>query len=179
MLATRDDGPPPRVSISQTAIAGATLGQTEQAYKQLYGAGWRSDLVTEPNFPALIFVHRSQSIYFDPETRRSIIVTTWNPEHRTSAGVGPCSSLQELEAVYGSALKPSRWNTQEGKTYAYTVGPNLLFAFNGRPPNPSKRVTAVALYDGDGPKNDGRGVDVKSGTLPFAGYIALSESVCS
>jgi hypothetical protein len=40
-------------------------------------------------------------------------------------------------------------------------------------------VTAVALYDGNGPKNDGRGVDVKSGTLPFAGYIALNESVCS
>ena len=179
MLATRDDGPPPRVSISQTAIAGATLGQTEQAYKQLYGPGWRSDILTLPNFRALIFVHQGQSVYFDPDTGRSIIVTTWNPEHRTSAGVGPCSSLQELEAVYGSALKPSRWNTHEGKIYAYTVGPNLLFAFNGRPPNPSKRVTAVALYDGDGPKNDGRGVDVKSGTLPFAGYIALSESVCS
>ena len=177
-LATRDDGLP-RVSISQTSIAGGTLGQTEEAYKQLYGAGWRSDLVTEPNFPALIFVHRRQSIYFDPETRRSIIVTTWNPDHRTAAGVGPCSSLEELEAAYGSALKPSRWNTQEGKVYAYTVGENLLFAFNGRPPNPSKRVTAVALYDGDGPSNDGRGVDVKSGTLPFAGYIALNESVCS
>ena len=177
-LATRDDGLP-RVSISQTSIAGGTLGQTEESYKQLYGAGWRSDLVTEPNFPALIFVHRRQSIYFDPETRRSIIVTTWNPDHRTAAGVGPCSSLEELESAYGSALKPSRWNTQEGKVYAYTVGENLLFAFNGRPPNPSKRVTAVALYDGDGPSNDGRGVDVKSGTLPFAGYIALNESVCS
>ena len=132
-----------------------------------------------PTSRALIFVHRRQSIYFDPDTGRSIIVTTWNPDHRTAAGVGPCSSLEELESAYGSALKPSRWNTQEGKIYAYTVGENLLFAFNGRPPNPSKRVTAVALYDGDGPKNDGRGVDVESGTLPFAGYIALSESVCS
>ena len=97
VLATRDDGPPPRVSISQAAIAGATLGQTEKAYKQLYGPGWRSDVLTEPNFPALIFVYRKQSIYFDPDTRRSIIVTTWNPEHRTAAGVGPCSSLEELE----------------------------------------------------------------------------------
>jgi serine/threonine-protein kinase len=178
VLATRDDGSSPRVGISQAAIAGARLGQTEAAYKKLYGPGWRSDILTLPNFRALIFVHRKQSIYFDPDTRRSIIVTTWNPEHRTAAGVGPCSSLEELQAAYGSALKPSRWNTQEGKIYAYTVGPNLLFAFNGRPPNPSKRVTAVALYDGNGPKNDGQGVDVKSGTLPFAGYIALSESVC-
>ena len=179
VLALRGDEPPPRVSISQNAIAGATLGHTEESYKQLYGLGWRSDVITEPNFPVLIFVYRRQSIYFDPDTRRSIIVTTWNPEHRTAAGVGPCSSLEELESAYGSALKPSPWNTQEGKIYAYTVGENLLFAFNGRPPNPSKRVTAVALYDGDGPKDDGRGVDVQSGTLPFAGYVALNESVCS
>ena len=137
------------------------------------------DLITAPNFPALIFVHRRQSIYFDSDTRRSIIVTTWNADHRTAAGVGPCSSLDELRSAYGGALKPSPWNTQEGKVYAYTVGENLLFAFNGRPPNPSQRVTAVALYDGDGPADDGRGVDVEGGTLPFAAYIALSESVCS
>ena len=87
--------------------------------------------------------------------------------------------IEELKSAYGSALKPSRSNTQEGKIYAYTLGKNLLFALNGRPPNPSKHVTAVALYDGDGPHDDGRGVDVKDGTLPFAGYIALSESVCT
>ena len=178
-LLTRDEATPPAVGISQAAIAGATLGQTEKAYKQLYGPGWRSDILTVPNFPALIFTHRRQSIYFDPDTRRSIIVTTWNPDHRTAAGVGPCSSLEDLQSAYGGALKPSHWNTIDGNVYAYTVGENLLFAFNGPPPNPSKRVTAVALYDGNGPKNDGRGVDVKSGTLPFAGYIALSESVCS
>ena len=40
-------------------------------------------------------------------------------------------------------------------------------------------MTAVALYDGNGPNDDGRGVDVQGGTLPFAGFIALSESVCS
>ena len=179
MLATRGDRSPAQVSITQTSIAGGKLGQTEEAYKQLYGVGWRSDIITAPNFPALIFVHRRQSIYFDSDTRRSIIVTTWNADHRTAAGVGPCSSLDELRSAYGGALKPSPWNTQEGKVYAYTVGENLLFAFNGRPPNPSQRVTAVALYDGDGPADDGRGVDVEGGTLPFAAYIALSESVCS
>jgi len=179
VLATRDGGPPRRVGISQSAIAGATLGRTEAAYKKLYGPGWRSDILTVPGFRALIFASRRQSVYFDPDTGRSIIVTTWNPDHRTTAGVGPCSSLEELKSAYGSALKPSRWNTQEGQVYAYTVGPNLLFAFNGRPPNPSKRVTTVALYDGNGPTDDGRGVDARNGTLPFAGYIALSESVCS
>jgi len=174
----RDEATPSAVSISQTSIAGATLGRNEEAYKKLYGLGWREDVVTVPGFPVLIYAHRRQAIYFDPDTRRSNIVTTWNRDHKTAAGVGPCSSVEELKSAYGSALKPSRSNTQEGKIYAYTLGKNLLFALNGRL-NPSKHVTAVALYDGDGPQDDGRGVDVKDGTRPFAGYIALSESVCT
>ena len=179
LLATRDDPSPTPVSITQTAIAGATLGFTESAYKELYGLGWRADVVTAPSFPVLIFQFRRQAIYFDPDTRRANIITTWNENHRTAAGVGPCSTIEELKSAYGSALKPSRWSTQQGKVYAYTLGKNLLFAASGRPPNPSKFVTAVALYDGDGPRNDGSGVDVQSGTLPFAGFIALNESTCS
>jgi tRNA A-37 threonylcarbamoyl transferase component Bud32 len=179
LLATRDDPSPTPVSITQTAIAGATLGLTESAYKELYGLGWRADVVTAPSFPVLIFQFRRQAIYFDPDTRRANIITTWNKNHRTAAGVGPCSTIEELKSAYGSALKPSRWSTQQGKVYAYTLGKNLLFAASGRPPNPSKFVTAVALYDGDGPRNDGSGVDVQSGTLPFAGFIALNESTCS
>jgi serine/threonine-protein kinase len=179
VMASRDAPAPAPVSITQTAIAGAKLGLTQAAYKELYGIGWRADVVTAPGFPVLIYQHRRQSIYFDPDTRRGIIVTTWNREHRTAAGVGPCSTIDELKAAYGTALKPSPWNAQEGKVYAYTVGNNLLFAANGLPPNPSKFVTAVALYDGDGPRNDGSGVNEQGGTLPFAGFIALSESTCS
>ena len=179
VLATRDAPAPAPVSITQTAIAGAKLGLTQAAYKELYGIGWRADVVTAPGFPVLIYQHRRQSIYFDPDTRRGIIVTTWNREHRTAAGIGPCSTIDELKAAYGPALKPSPSNTQQGKVYAYLVGKNLLFAANGLPPNPSKFVTAVALYDGDGPRNDGRGVNQQGGTLPFAGFIALSESTCS
>lgn len=179
ILTTRDNGPPAPVTISQTSIAGATLGQTQADYKELYGIGWRADVVTEPDFPVLIFQHRRQAIYFHPDTRRGIIVTTWNRDHRTAAGVGPCSTIEELKSAYGSALKPSRWSTQKGKVYAYTVGENLLFAANGLPPNPSTFVTAVVLYDGDGPRNDGTGVDVRGGTLPFAGFIGSNESTCA
>jgi hypothetical protein len=99
-------------------------------------------------------------------------------EPSDAAGIGPCSTIEEAKSAYGSALKPSRWNTIDGKVYAYLVGKNLLLAANGRPPHPSKFVTAVALYDGDGPRNDGSGVDEQNGTLPFAGFIALSESTC-
>jgi predicted Ser/Thr protein kinase len=178
LLMMGDDAPSPAVNITQTSIAGARIGLPEDAYKDLYGIGWRADVVSAPNFPVLIFHNRQESVYFDPDTRRAIIVTTWNRNHRTAAGVGPCSTIEELKSAYGSALKPSSWNTIDGKVYAYLVGKNLLFAANGLPPNPSTLVTAVALYDGDGPRNDGRGVDVRSGTLPFAGYIALSESSC-
>jgi predicted Ser/Thr protein kinase len=175
----RDSEPSPPAAISQGAIAGAPLGLTEDAYKKRFGPGWRSDVVTEPGFPVLIYAQRKQAIYFDPDTRRAIIVTSWNPKHRTAAGVGPCSSIEELEEAYGPTVEPSHWNTQNGKVYAYTVGKNLLFAAGGLPPDPGKHVTAVALYEGDGPKDDGRGVDVEGGTLPFAGYIAISESPCS
>jgi len=179
LMTMRDGGAPQRVTITQASIAGAKLGLTQTAYKELYGIGWRSDVVTEPGFPVLIYQHRREAIYFDPDTRRGIIITTWNRDHRTAEGIGPCSTIEELKSVYGSALKPSRWSSQEGKVYAYTFGKNLLFAANGLPPNPSEFITAVVLYDGDGPRNDGSGVDVHNGTLPFAGYIALNESTCT
>ena len=82
----RDEATPSAVSISQTSIAGATLGRNEEAYKELYGLGWRADVVTVPGFPVLIYAHRRQAIYFDPDTRRSNIVTTWNRDHKTAAG---------------------------------------------------------------------------------------------
>ena len=102
-----------------------------------------------------------------------IIITTWNDAFRTAAGVGPCSTIDELKAAYGSRLRPSKFNTQEGKVYAYTVGKNLLFAANGAPPTPSKYVTSVALYDGSAP-----GANKPHGSLPFAGFVALSENNC-
>ena len=67
-------------------------------------------------------------------------------------------------------------STIDGKVYALPpVGKNLLLAANGRPPHPSKFVTAIALYDGDGPRNDGSGVDEQNGTLPFAGFFIAAE----
>ena len=84
---------------------------------------------------------------------------------------------RELKSAYGGAPKPARPNAGGGRSTPTTLGENLLFALDGRQ-NPSKRVTAVALYDGDGPQDDGRGVDVEEwGTLPFAGYIPQRERV--
>jgi tRNA A-37 threonylcarbamoyl transferase component Bud32 len=179
LLATGGDADRPPVAISQASIAGARLGLKMDAYKRLFGPGWRQDVLTQANFPILIHHPRRQSVYFDGKTRKAIIITTWNRNHRTAEGVGPCSTVEELKAAYGSGVKPSPWNTIKGKVYAYLVGENLLFAVGGLPPNPGTTVTAVALYDGDGPRDDGRGVDVDGGTLPFAGFVAISETPCS
>ena len=51
LLATRGDPIPSPVGITQTSIAGATLGLTQAAYKELYGIGWRADVVTATGLP--------------------------------------------------------------------------------------------------------------------------------
>ena len=165
--------------ISQQSIGGARLGSTAPAFKKLFGSPYREDVASQPGFPVLIFHARDLSVYFSPKTHKSIIVTTWNRAYRTAAGVGPCSSVQQLKAAYGPRLKPSHWNVVHGRVFGYTVGRNLFFGMYGGPTITPTRVSAVALYDGNGPRNDGSGVDVGGGTLPFAAYIALSETPCT
>jgi hypothetical protein len=147
--------------------------------KRLLRIPWRQDVFSAPGFPTLIFHEREVSVYFDGTRPRAIIVTTWNPAYRIAGGVGPCSKLADAKRAFGSALKPSRWNTQHGRVYGYTLGQNLFLAMIGTGKRVSDTIGVVALYDGNGPRNDGTGVDVRSGTLPFAGYVALSETTCS
>ena len=165
--------------MSQSSIAGIQLGMTIPQVKRLLGTPWRQDVFSAPGYPTLIFHERDISVYFDGKKPHAIIVTTWNPDYRIAGGVGPCSTLAEAKRAFGNALKPSRWNTQHGRVYGYTVGEEPI----PRDDRHDKRVTdtigVVALYDGDGPHDDGRGVDVRNGTLPFAGYVALSETTCS
>jgi serine/threonine-protein kinase len=166
-------------AISQSSIAGAHLGVTIPEVKKQFGIGWRQDVVTGPGFPVLIFQERQLAVYFDAERSSANIVTTWNPRYRTAAGVGPCSPIADAKAAYGSRFRPSPWNTQKGVVYGYVVKPNLFFTVGGLPGRLRDRIGVVALYDGDGPQNDGAGVDVRGGTLPFAGFIALSETQCT
>jgi len=112
-------------------------------------------------------------------------VTTSIPTGTLVAGfrVGPsigrgASTLDDAKAVYGSRFQPSRQNTQKGIVYGYIVKPNLFFTRGGLPGRLTDRIGVVALY-GDGPRDDGSGVDVRGGTLSFAGYIALSETQCT
>jgi hypothetical protein len=152
-----------RVFITPRGFVNAPLGLGYNEYKAIFGVGWREDVFVPPRFPVLYYFDRAFGIYFDKPGGHSIIMTTWNPHYRTNAGVGPCTPLRVLRAVYGNALRPSPDNTVNGKVYAYIVG-RIVFGANGPPGHPSKTVTAVGVYRGT--------------TRGFAAFVTLSEPTC-
>jgi hypothetical protein len=163
LLVTRDDANPTPPQITPASIAGATLGLTKDDYKALFGVGWREEIFEGPDYPTLRYFGRKLAIYFQPHVSPAVEITTWNNDFRTAAGIGPCSSIDDLKNAYGNALRPSPENTINGKVYAYIVG-HLIFGANGRPPHPSTHVTAVGIYSGI--------------TLGFAAYVVLNEPSC-
>jgi Protein kinase domain len=163
--------PAEAAAITPSSIAGARLGLPESAYAELVGGRRRRDVLPESGHVRLTFVDREVAVYFKGLTDTAVEVTTWNKAYRTTEGVGPCSTLPQVKKAYGTRLKPSNQNTIDGHVYAYTVGRSLIFAFNGPPPHPAQRVTAVALYYGDAPE-----ADVAGGSLSFAGFIAINEA---
>lgn len=157
-------------AITPSSIAGATLGLTAAGYRRLLGAPSRLEKAKGgdlglPGFQQpdgwsrLVFPRRKLEVYFDGGTR-SVLVTTWNRAFRTTAGIGPCSTVAQLRKAYGSKLKPSAFNTQRGRVCVYTLG-DLLFAAADL-----VTVTAVGLYDSKAP-----GAQRKGGSLAYAGFV--------
>jgi predicted Ser/Thr protein kinase len=160
-----DIGP---ASISQTAIAGLKLGLPVEAYTQRFG-GWRAETLTELGFAALTFQSPKVAVYFPPKGKKAIIITTWNRDHRTAKGVGPCSTRQELKSAYGEELTPAKsvTSTERERVPAYLVGRNLLFAMS-----PDFRtVQVVALYDGGASR-----AHLPGGSESYANYVAQVEA---
>jgi hypothetical protein len=158
-------------AITQVSIAGAKLGLSARTYKKLIGGPAFRLPLSGPNgeptgFSRLVFP--SLSVYFEPKKTRGAVITTWNRRYKTASGIGPCSTLRELKLAYGDRLKPSKFNTQHGVVYAYTLGKNLIFAS----PNHTY-VEVVGLYNGSDPN-----VGKPGGSLSWAGYIVLSERTC-
>ncbi|MBA3736027.1 MAG: hypothetical protein H0W90_12680 [Actinobacteria bacterium] len=159
-------------AITQESIGGLRIGLTARAYTKLLGKPAYQQPFSDPalsTWKRLVYAKRGLSIHFPPKKSRSAVITTWNSSYKTAAGVGPCATITELKLAYGSRLKPSKFNTQHGVVYAYTLGKNLIFASN----SPHSIVEVVGLYNGSDPN-----VEQPGGTLAYAGGIALTERAC-
>lgn len=156
--------------VTPTSIARAKLGLSASAYKNLLGAPARKVALNAPEgWSELLFAKRHLGVYFKHGSDRGVLVTTWNRGYKTAAGIGPCSTITRLKKTYGNRLKPSKFNSQNGVVYAYTVGKNLIFASNNL-----TTVEVVGLYDGNDPD-----VNKPGGSLSYAGFVTLSETGCS
>ncbi len=158
--------------ITQASISGAALGRTEKAYKQHFG-GYKQLVLTEvdPSIPGLSFGQPGVAVYFRATPERGDIITTWNREFRTTAGIGPCSTLDEMKKAYGEGVRPSPYGTSPDgkKVHSYVVGRNLLFATQDQ-----KTISTVALYRGS-PNNQLN----KPGTpQSWANFVAAVETPC-
>jgi hypothetical protein len=136
-------------SITPSSIAGAKLGLKASAYKKLFGKPVRKDVLRFPtNWTRLAFTKRRIGVYLNLKGR-AVVVTTWNKKDKTAEGIGPCSSIAEAKATYGSRFVPTDAGTHAGVTITWTVGHVMFAAETGRGGfHQSDRVSAVGLYTG-------------------------------
>lgn len=165
-------------AITPSSIAGAKLGLGKAAYKRLLGTPVRFQAaaggsISDPGFQnpsdytRLSFTKRKMNVYFQGGVDHAIQITTWNKAYRTVEGVGPCSTIVQLQKAYGSRLKPNPGNDNQ----TYIVGRSLIFQVA----QGATRVMNVSLYDGSGPA-----WNKPSGPLYFASYVsAANDPVCS
>ena len=175
LVATRDThtpAPSASTEITQTSISGVALGRPRDAYKRRFG-GYQQLVLTEvdPAIPGLSFGQPEVAVYFRADREHADIITTWNRRLRTAAGVGPCSTIDELKQAYGEDVRPSPHAlSPDGKTvYAYVVGRNLLFATQDQ-----RTISAVALYRGSRNNQLNRPGSPQS----WANFVAAVERPC-
>jgi class 3 adenylate cyclase len=125
--------------ITPTSIGGAGLGLEQAAYIRAFGTASDSvGLNYPPNWVMQRFPSRDVNVYYAVKslgpivnlgkTGQAIEITTWNRADRTAAGIGPCSTLAQLKAAYGSRLTPQSPSPDRTFFFAYRLGKNLLFA---------------------------------------------------
>jgi tRNA A-37 threonylcarbamoyl transferase component Bud32 len=158
-------------TITQTSIAGVELGRPKAFYQQRFG-GYKALVLTEvePAIPGLTFGQPQVGVYFRADPERADIITTWNRQHRTAAGIGPCSTIDELKQAYGKAVQPNPHGVSpDGKTvHQWVVGPNLMFAVSGD----QRTIRAVALYRGWLPST------ARGARRGWAGFVSAVETPC-
>ena len=184
VLATRGGSASKPPAITQTSIAGAPLGLRVGGYTEILGhpdlrvdQGKRVPGFPSTEYPTLIFLKQKVAVYFpDGWQSKAKIITTWNREFASAAGVGPCSTIDEMKSIYRGGVKPDHWGTIGTKHFMYDVGRNLLFAVSEElstpgHPVPGQYVRAVGLFDGSAPE-----ADVDGGPRSFAGFVTGNET---
>jgi tRNA A-37 threonylcarbamoyl transferase component Bud32 len=181
ILTTRGGSDSTTPSITPTSIAGAPLGLRRAAYEQILGKGVRVEQPEEPGrtgYATVAFERPKVWVFFpDGFDAPGEIIVTWNEEFKTATGIGPCSTIDELEAAYGDKVRPDYFGTIGQKHFMYDVGRSLLFAATGPPPPPGQKpvpgkyVSAVGLFDGGAPHADEAG-----GPRNFAGFVTGNET---
>jgi len=157
-------------AITQTSIAGVELGRLRAFYTNRFG-GYKDLMLTElePAIPGVSFGQPQLAVYFRVDPDRADIITTWNRKHRTAAGIGPCSTIEEMKRAYGEAVHPSPHAMSPDKktVHAYVVGSNLIFATQNQ-----RTISAVALYRGSLPST------TRSDRQGWANFVAAVETPC-
>ena len=188
IVALRGESADGATAITQNSIAGAPLGLDVQGYTAIFGPpdlrvdqGKQVPGFPSTEYPTLIFLRQKVAVYFpDGWGSRAKIITTWNRDFKTAAGVGPCSTIEGMKAAYGEGVQADHWGTirRSGTTmhFMYDVGKNLLFAVSGElsqpgEPVPGRYVAAVGLFDGSVPN-----ADVEGGPRNFAGFVTGNET---
>jgi len=184
VLATRGGSTSRPPAITQTSIAGAPLGLRVGGYTEILGhpdlrvdQGKQVPGFPSTEYPTLIFLNQKVAVYFPNGWQSTAkIITTWNSEFASAAGVGPCSTIDDMKAIYRDEVRPDHWGTIGTKHFMYDVGKNLLFAVSEElstpgHPVPGKYVRAVGLFDGSAPD-----VDADGGPRSFAGFVTGNET---
>jgi tRNA A-37 threonylcarbamoyl transferase component Bud32 len=160
-LLTRKGHTPAPVTITQTSIAEAKLGDSSSVLDATWGGGVTLGMQFPPDYSVLTTKSRNVSAYFVGTTDKTVEITTWNAADRTAEGIGPCSTVAQLKRTYGTQLKASPSNIHNGVVVGYTLGKHLFFALG--PGTTPKVVEAIALY---------------SNPLRSAAYNGLNEGPC-
>ena len=161
---------PPGPVITQNTLLGLPVGLTRGDYAERFG-DWLANPLPAGDYAGMRFLAEDVGAYFPPGSTRATVLTTWNPAHRTAAGIGPCSTIAAMKRAYGDQVQPTWAGTQihEGKRFVYSwaVGNNLLFATDSVP-----YIQAVALYRGD-PSHR------RSGSpQAWANWVVIDEADC-
>ena len=136
--------PKPPATISATSIAGARLGESTVALEHLWGFGRKLSMQTPPNYSLLTSSRRHVSAYFVGSNDKAVELTTWNSNDRTPEGIGPCSSVADLQRAYGKRLRASPNAVHNGIVTAWLLGKHMIFATT--PADHPAQVLAVGLY---------------------------------